>query len=179
MFRKTPRQGGPRQRPLVGLWLQLLSVVGCIILLAVLFFPVERSTTTTGWWSVVAAVLFIVALAGLVGVLGYLLERGERHLAPSGADVMRSDSRAPVLYLRPFEADSPLSVEERTLARIMEKEVGPLVAVSNPEDTLPLLGVARFYEAQAPFLEIHVIILEQWPLRERGEMRGPIRARIR
>jgi hypothetical protein len=36
-------------------------------------------------------------------------------------------------------------VEERTLARIMEKEVGPLVAVGNPEDTL-LLGAARFYE---------------------------------
>lgn len=142
MFRKTAPQG----KPLVGLWLQLLSVFGCIILLAVFFFPADRSVPITGWWSVAATVLFIVGLAGLVSVLGSLLERGERHLTASGTVVMRSDNRAPVLYLRPFEAESLLTTEERMLARIMEEEVGPLVAVGSPEDTLPPLGAARFYE---------------------------------
>jgi hypothetical protein len=59
---------------------------------------------------------------------------------------MRKDKRAPVLYLRPFEAETVLTVQERVLARIMESEVGPLVAVGNPGDRLPHLGAARFYE---------------------------------
>jgi hypothetical protein len=90
-------------------------------------------------------VLAIAALAGLLALLGSLLQRGSRHLAPSGARVMRDDPRAPVVYLRPFGAEFGLSVEERTLARIMEQVVGPLVAVGNPQDALPPLGAARFY----------------------------------
>jgi hypothetical protein len=37
-------------------------------------------------------------------------------------------------------------VQERVLARIMESDVGPFVAVGNPGDRLPQLGAARFYE---------------------------------
>ena len=147
MFRTTRPQGGPRQRRLVGKWFQLLSVVGCIMLLAVLFFPVDGlRTTSAGWWSAAETVLVIAALAALVSMLGFLLERGERHLAPSGPAVMQSDQRPPVLYLRPFEAESLLTSEEQALARIMEDAVGPLVAVGSPGDTLPPLGAARFYE---------------------------------
>jgi hypothetical protein len=124
----------------------MLSAIGCIVLLAVLFFPSDKSTTTTGWWSVAETILAILALACFLGLMGHLLQRGDRHLATSGADVMRHDSRAPVLYLRPFGAEVDLSAEERTLKRIMDKEVGPLVAVGNPEDALPPLGAARSYE---------------------------------
>lgn len=145
MFSKR-RQAAPRQRRLVGKGLQLLSVLGSIMLLVLLSYPADWSTSLTGWRSVATTVAAIAALVALVAGLTYLLERGERHLAPGGADIMRSDRRAPVLYLRPFAADALVSVEERTLARIMEKEVGPLVAVGEPGDALPPLGAARFYE---------------------------------
>lgn len=146
MVRKSRRQGGPHQKRLVGKWLQFLSVAGGLGLIVFLFFPADRSTTATGWWSVAQTVICILALAGTVVLLAFLLDRGERHLAPSGAEVMRKDKRAPVLYLRPFEAETVLTVQERVLARIMESEVGPLVAVGNPGDRLPHLGAARFYE---------------------------------
>jgi hypothetical protein len=126
--------------------LQLLSVAGGLGLIVFLFFPADRSTTATGWWSVAQGVLFILVLIGALGLLAFLLDRGGRHLASSGAEAMRKDSRAPVLYLRPFEAETVLTVQERVLARIMDSEVGPLVAVGNPGDRLPQLGAARFYE---------------------------------
>jgi hypothetical protein len=146
MSGKSRRQAGPRQNRFIGLSLQILSTIGCLVLLAVLFFPGDKSTTSTGWWSVAETVLAILALAGFLGLMGHLLQRGDRHLAQSGADVMGKDRRAPVLYLRPFGAEVELSAEEQTLKRIMDNEVGPLVAVGNPEDALPPLGAARSYE---------------------------------
>lgn len=148
MVDKTPQRQGPRQRPVVGVALQLLSVLGAVVLLAILFYPADWSTGLTGWWSIAATVLCIGGLTALVAGLGHALERGERHLTPTGAAVMQKDRRAPVLYLRPFEADSLVTAEERTLARIMAAEIGPLVAIGKPEDKLPPLGAARFYERE-------------------------------
>lgn len=145
MIRRTSPQKGPRQRPLLGHVLQFLVAAGGLFLLAAIFFPADWSVSLTGWSSVAATLLAIAALVGVVAGLGYMLERGDRHLAPSGAEAMQSDGRAPVVYLRPFENETRVSVEERTLARILG-EVGPFVAVGKPGDMLPPLGAARFYE---------------------------------
>lgn len=146
MVRRSQRQGGPRQRPRVGKALQLLVVVGGLALIAFIFFPADRTSATTGWRSVAEGVGLILALVGVMGLLLFLLDRGDRHLAPGGDEAMRKDARAPVLYLRPFEAETVLTVQERVLARIMDREVGPFVAIGNPGDRLPQLGAARFYE---------------------------------
>lgn len=143
---RSKRQGGPRQRPLVGKALHVLVVLGGLALLAFIFYPADRSSTVTGWLSVVQTVGLLFALLAVAGLLLFLLDRGDRHLAPGGGEAMRRDKRAPVLYLRPFEAETVLTLQERLLARILERDVGPFVAIGKPGERLPQLGAARMYE---------------------------------
>lgn len=86
--------------------------------------------------SLIAIVAFIVAFV--------LYERGKRHLAPNAAEMAAADGRAPILYLRSFDADETASFDEQALARILE-EAGPFLAIGRPGDKLPPLGAARFY----------------------------------
>jgi hypothetical protein len=86
-----------------------------------------------------------------------------RRMRVSGAErVLAEDAREPILYLRPFGSDhaeiarrlsswvriSPREGFEKTyeqrLARTLHK-IGPLVAVGDPTERLPLLGAARTY----------------------------------
>jgi membrane protease YdiL (CAAX protease family) len=92
--------------------------------------------------------------------------RGKRRCAPSAERVLSTDTRPPVVYLRPFQDDSfagqgvvepdipgphptylPIWVpetEEEQLAQVMN-EIGPFVAVGRPGETLPHIGAARMY----------------------------------
>lgn len=88
-------------------------------------------------------VLFGLAVAGFAVVV-WLWKRGERHLAPGGAQALASDPRPPILYLRSFAAERAISVEEEALARVMQ-ELGPFVAIGRPGESLPPLGASRFY----------------------------------
>ena len=85
------------------------------------------------------------ALAGTLLIGALLWEYGARHLAASGADAVRSDPRAPVIYLRSFATESGAIGGEQDLSRVLN-EVGPFVAIGDPGDKLPPLGAARFYE---------------------------------
>jgi hypothetical protein len=111
----------------------------------------------TPWW--VDAILFLIV--GRVGtVIGNLAIRswlkGGQHLAPSGLEVQRSDTRAPVLYLRSFRADDVTShtvpgptfaayrTDEQQIARAFET-LGPVLAIGRPGEPLPMVGAARSY----------------------------------
>ena len=100
---------------------------------------------------------------GLMLVVMALFRRSRRHEAVSAAQAMADDPRPPVLYLRSFQDDgsvliedqglpgmqaltratSPVSSEEE-LARILQN-IGPVVAIGKPGEKLPELGAARLY----------------------------------
>jgi TM2 domain len=102
-----------------------------------------------------------VTVVGFVGM--WLLRRSRRHEAVSAAQAMADDPRPPVLYLRSFQDDgnmllddpgipgtkaltraaSPMSSEEE-LADILQR-IGPVVAIGKPGESLPELGAARLY----------------------------------
>jgi hypothetical protein len=93
-----------------------------------------------------------------------LVVRGRRMRVRGGEAALAEDERAPIVYLRPFDADgaaiatrwssrqrvSPFAGVERSyeqrLARTL-REVGPFVAIGDPTERLPQLGAARLYVA--------------------------------
>ena len=64
-----------------------------------------------------------------------------------------TDPRPPVLYFRPFASDATAGksvtftswfTEEEELAKVMN-EIGPVIGIGAPKETMPELGAARFY----------------------------------
>ena len=139
-----------------------------------------------GWWLAAAAVLqlpfltkpfgegsaaekFWIVVWGCTEVplqlaLGaWLTKTARRGSARRPADLPLTDSRAPVLYLRPFTADSRTSrviardgvtdlffntrTEEELVAEVLAG-IGPCVAIGRPGERLPELGFHRFYVSQ-------------------------------
>ena len=100
----------------------------------------------------------VVVTLGLAGFIlgGWLVTRGRRHTAKSADEVLRADSRPPVLYLRAFADDERGRAENTTsmvLAGVTEEEqiahvlneFGPCIAIGRPGEPLPELGAARLY----------------------------------
>jgi hypothetical protein len=93
----------------------------------------------------------------------WLIKTARRGSARRPADLPLTDSRAPVLYLRPFAADSRTSrviardgvtdllfntrTEEELVAEVLGG-IGPCVAIGRPGERLPELGFNRFYVSQ-------------------------------
>jgi len=75
----------------------------------------------------------------------------KRLRSPSALEILSSDHRPPVVYFRPFTAD--VKAKPRGLSTTTEEEaiayalndIGPLIAIGAPEETLPSLGAARMY----------------------------------
>jgi hypothetical protein len=128
-----PQRSQARGRLYQGVAIGLGVVVG-LPLLAVIAKAdgLERAS-----WGLLA---FVIGTA-----LALLHEYGGRHLLPTADEVMASDTRAPVLYLRAFEDDDEAQILEYSLAEVMQ-DVGPFVAVGRPGDKLPPLGASRSYQ---------------------------------
>lgn len=99
-----------------------------------------------------AAVSFVLAMP-LFWVAARLLVRAKRQAAPDARTLLARDRRPPVAYFRSFVADrtaakgvtfSSWFTEEEQLARVM-RDVGPLIAIGEPSESLPPLGAARLY----------------------------------
>jgi hypothetical protein len=139
----------------VGLLLMSLAVAigaGGFLVLVVLWYA---AGVHPGDW---LAAPFFVAYT----VLLWLFTLGRRMRVSGAEGLLAEDVREPILYLRPFGADraeiarrlsswvriSPREGFEKTyeqrLARTLRK-IGPLVAVGNPTERLPLPGAARMY----------------------------------
>jgi hypothetical protein len=109
-----------------------------------------------GTW-VLGGLLTPVAGPGLMfGALGALRahakEKVMRYGAVTATELLDTDRRAPVLYLRSFEDESlralPSGDMEDRLEIILTETlslVGPVVAVGDPADDLPPVGAARDY----------------------------------
>ena len=129
---------------------------------------------------VVGIVLFFAGTAGLIFVspggpligVGVILlafgalqviNLGRRMRSPGAVATLRSDPRAPVIYLRPFRDDgvlwhlsflrshrrfSPTAFLNRTYEQRLAhglKGLGPFVAIGSPGENRPDLGASRFY----------------------------------
>jgi hypothetical protein len=110
--------------------------------------------------------VLLIPLGYLSGLAAWRLwRRSQRLMAINAVEVMATDPRPPVLYLRSFKDDGAVlldSEKPRTMAWIHrglaattpEQEsavalssVGPVVAVGRPSEPLPELGAARLYVA--------------------------------
>jgi hypothetical protein len=123
-----------------------------------------KNWATPGSMDWAYAVLYI-GLAALCGVLvkvgGSARGRGRRHLQASAEELLATDPRPPVLYLRSFEADDVMaastgdgdSAEEALVAAL--SMTGPVVALGEPGEALPPLGAARAYTADAHW-QLHI-----------------------
>ena len=110
-------------------------------------------------WGIGVSLVLLLMMAGASA----LYRRSRRHEASSAAQAMADDPRPPVLYLRSFQDDGrmlvndfglpwlqrvavafkPTSAEEE-LAATLER-IGPVVAIGKPGEPLPELGAARLY----------------------------------
>jgi hypothetical protein len=122
---------------------------------------------------------FSVVGIGLILVMMALFRRSRRHEAVSAAQAMADDPRPPVLYLRSFQDDgsvllddqgwpgmqrltraaSPSSSEEE-LAQILQR-IGPVVAIGKPGESLPELGAARLYVSHEEWQAVVGALMKQ------------------
>jgi hypothetical protein len=110
---------------------------------------------------------FVIYGAVFLGAGAYwMINVGRRMRAVDGWELLRSDPRPPVVYLRPFQEDqrrryhdpvgdrqggenagpnsSTQATREPKIARQITR-IGPFVAVGKPGDSLAPLGAARIY----------------------------------
>jgi hypothetical protein len=112
----------------------------------------------------VAAFQVIAGLAALgvayLVVVRPLLELGSRFLALTGQEALAADQRPPVVYLRSYASERKVSLSERALAKLLEN-VGPLLAIGRPDETVPSLGAARLYVPADEWKQTITMLLER------------------
>ena len=113
-------------------------------------------TTPLGRFIGYAVLALDAALLAVVFLGLAIMRRGRKLMASSGEELLRQDSRPPVVYLRPFTADElgtrvatryfgwRYFTEEEQLAMVMN-EIGPFIAIGDPRETVADLGAARIY----------------------------------
>jgi hypothetical protein len=90
------------------------------------------------------SVLSLPLLVLIIYVGAWIYKRAQRHLVPLADRMLKSDSRAPIVFLRSFSQDPLMASEEQNLRNAL-KSFGPFVAIGSPEDELPPLGASRLY----------------------------------
>ena len=119
--------------------------------------PSGRNDVLVEWIDATGPLAFALIALGIL-----LVRTGWKHDVRGARDVLATDTRPPVIYLRSFQDDvrspigggfglwlkvltwfQPISFEQE-LAAIMNR-LGPFVAVGRPGEKLPELGANRFY----------------------------------
>lgn len=126
-----------------------------------LAFLLLAIVTTAGWLSLwwvgidqftlghLGGLMLGCALLTLASVKCFV--HAKRLRSPNALEILASEHRPPVVYFRPFRAD--VKAKPRGLRTTTEEEaiayavndIGPLIAIGTPEETLPSLGAARMY----------------------------------
>ncbi|HYW85818.1 MAG TPA: hypothetical protein VFB30_21375, partial [Spirochaetia bacterium] len=163
-----PRQN-PRSAPKKSAVPYAALAVACLLLaLAV--------ATVWFFWMPAHAMLLLGAALLLSACLGCFRLHKQQSL-PSVSEILRKDTRPPVLFLRSFESDSarvagvlaeilPMfpvwmgTTFEETLAPAMQR-LGPFVALGNPEDYLPSPGAAKAYQDDDAWQEFVLDLLRR------------------
>lgn len=123
----------PRQSRTLGYVYRIVGIVLWIggTIMALQIWPYDDGPARAAFFLGLAVVIFLWNL-------------GSRHLQPLAEEVMASDTRPPILYLRSFINESHVHAEEAGFADLFAP-VGPLVAIGQPGERLPPLGAARLY----------------------------------
>jgi hypothetical protein len=139
-------------------WVPLFAFGWCLAVIAVIQLPflIKEEFWIAVLWGCTAVPLQLALGA-------WLIKTARRGSARKPANVPLSDSRAPVLYLRPFSSDIKTSrviardgftdlffntrTEEELVAEALG-EIGPCIAIGKPGERLPELGFHRFYVTQ-------------------------------
>jgi hypothetical protein len=106
-------------------------------------------------WESLFTLFMVFAVWGPIG--GFFIASARRLRARQRLAEQADDRRAPVVYLRSFASDEPLSnrprlltqlfsidTEEEQLAEVLT-QIGPVVAIGKPGERLPRLGANRIY----------------------------------
>ncbi len=133
----------------------------CLAFVAVTELPAFQAAQEA-WWITLSSLIVFIAAARM-GI--QLLRSGWKYDAESAAQLLATDARPPVIYLRSFEADGEILLwpggfwrkaatacfdylaaysPEQELAEILNR-VGPVIAIGKPGEPLPELGAARLY----------------------------------
>jgi hypothetical protein len=151
----------PRQPMIVTglLALAALALLGGVVLIA--RSVLERFVPTLGeLFPPRLDIQFLLTMTGLglLSLSSWSFTRARRHLAASVSEIRARDSRAPILLLRSF-GDDMIGVFEgyrpsfgRRRSKSFEEvltehlwEIGPVIAIGRPGESLPRLGAAREY----------------------------------
>jgi len=129
------------------LLLAILVMVGGLIANIAL----DRIGLLTGY---IKAFLNPVCLMSASSFFLYLSNKynARMHRDSAAADLLASDPRPPIVYLRSFKADAKedrhlylqSETQEEKLAAVFSK-VGPFIALGRPGESFPVLGAARMY----------------------------------
>jgi hypothetical protein len=132
-------------------WFVLGSLMFLMMFISVVLLRPAFAQVPLGWLVGGIAGALISLVLGIPAAK--CLIHAKRLRAPSALEVLARDHRAPVVYFRPFTADTDASrtvgptswfTEEEELAKMMN-DIGPLVAIGAPAEAQPLLGAARMY----------------------------------
>jgi TM2 domain-containing membrane protein YozV len=151
-----------------GAWQKLLGctlIIVCFAYVGLMDLPAFKYLEDIWWISFPSLAVFLVSAH-----VGFkLLRTGWKYDVISAEQLLATDSRPPVVYLRSFEADSEIVMRppgfwnraltvvfdymmmfspEQELAEVLNR-VGPVIAIGKPGEPLPELGAARLYVSDA------------------------------
>ena len=151
-----------------GAWQKLFGftlIILCFAYAAVIELPAFHFVAETWWIGFPSVAAFLVSAH-----VGFkLLRTGWKYDVVSAEQLLATDPRPPVVYLRSFEADSEIVMRppgfwnramtavfdymmmfspEQELEEVLNR-VGPVIAIGKPGEPLPELGAARLYVSDA------------------------------
>jgi len=162
-----------QRRPVIGALLVAAAYVlpiGLIIGVGgyeiVSFFSLGKKPTLLGEVLQAAVFLALIFAARLIYKIGAALRQ------PDAIELLKSDQRPPILYLRSFDDDSvpdltpsllpigPKQTIEMRLDQVLEA-VGPVISIGRPGERLPEIGTKRFYVSDDDWQQAVLTFLER------------------
>jgi len=142
-----------------------MLIILCFGYVGLMDMPAFKPLGELWWIQLPSLALFLISAR----VAFQLLRSGWKYDVVSAEQLLASDPRPPVVYLRSFRADREISLRpdgfwnkvvailidyavtfspEQELAEILH-QVGPVIAIGKPGELLPELGAARLYVGDA------------------------------
>src|SRR5262245_27653055 len=122
MQKDPARSIKPSQRKSAGYALKALAVAGMVAAFAALGFIATTIDQNVGGLGETGKAVFSIAFYMVMGastLLGYrLYRRGRQHTTLLAEEVVRRDTRPPIVYLRSFTDELAIAREEEDLATI-------------------------------------------------------------